>query len=143
MLCSFDACANRASGHGTARLVAVSSARLMDLTLYHAPSHEVNKLLNIQAMRNVCEKFGVQEDSLGLRHVAVHQGSCDISMNTCMWATLHFLDLVLDQYHPDEAFHGWPFYTECDVVPVRGCRHMFAPDTTLPHVWARNSLSSI
>ena len=88
MLRSSDGCANRASAHGTARPVAVSSASLMDLTLYHAPSDEVNNFLEIEAMRNVCEKIGVQEDSLGLRHFAVHQALCESSMNTCMWATL-------------------------------------------------------
>ena len=94
MLCSSGVCVNRASAHSTERPVAVSSESLRDLTLYHKPHDEVNKLLKkkTKVIRTVCEhrQFPVNQALLHVGNSAPEQEkrpSTNALSRTWRWTT--------------------------------------------------------
>ena len=74
----------------TEKLVPASSEKLLDLTLYHDPSGEVNKMLKIK----ITNLWRTRRQSwpLSIRRCA------KLLMNSCMWATVH-LSKDEDQFH--------------------------------------------
>ena len=70
---SSDAWADRAQNLSLRETRCGAKRKCGDPTLYHNPNNEVNQLRKAKTVRNVCQTFGVQEDSLGLRPFPVHQ----------------------------------------------------------------------
>ena len=70
---SSDAWADRAQKLSLGETRCGAKRKFGDPTLYHNPNNEVNQLRKAKTVRNVCQTFGVQEDSLGLRQFPVHQ----------------------------------------------------------------------
>ena len=59
-------------------------------------------------------------------------------LEICVFADHQFLDFVLPYDLFDEAFQGWSFSTDGDVIPAHSYHHVFSSGTTLPHACARD-----